>query len=195
MQFKSYLLDSRHFRLNNIEVDLGVSLSTSGICRIASLTFAETPLLHATASLHRPRLFKTNLVTLDFILAKFQNKHFKMALTFFSFLNFPFFPNLALVERLKNLKGTHSLIFLFQVDAFVDIKRPFIKNLWGVQISYTFRFVSFCFLMLLLKETLIDPFLYGAVCLNVYVVKRVWDLIDPEPSSWKQFSKHLWKKL
>ena len=66
-----------------------------------------------------------------------------MALTFFSFLNLHFSLNLALVERLKNLKGTHSLIFLFQVDAFVDIKRPFIKNLWGVQISYTFRFVSF----------------------------------------------------
>ena len=31
---------------------------------------------------------------------------------------------------------------LFQVDAFVDIKRPFIKNLWGVQISYTFRFAT-----------------------------------------------------
>ena len=36
-----------------------------------------------------------------------------------------------------------SFFLPLQVDAFVDIKRPFIKNLWGVQISYTFRSAPF----------------------------------------------------
>merc|ERR1719339_495045 len=42
------------------------------------------------------------------------------------------------VEMRQQARRKARLEAQAKVDAFVDIKRPFIKNLWGVQISYTF---------------------------------------------------------
>ena len=32
--------------------------------------------------------------------------------------------------------------FILQVDAWIDLKRKFVKKKWGVEISYTFRLVT-----------------------------------------------------
>ena len=79
---------------------------------------------------------------------------------------------------------SYNLDFV-QVDAFVDIKRPFIKNLWGVQISYTFRSATIstifatviCFVLCCLSLVLKGDQIFlkaGSMCeLFVHVLKRV----------------------
>ena len=60
---------------NNMWEDFWITFAISTLAflhlqkLLSLLTFAESPLLHSTPSLLHPRLLKTNLVTLNFILA------------------------------------------------------------------------------------------------------------------------------